>query len=199
VIDAKAETGRQPAAAYCNRGQSLPKSANSPRALADYTRQSESIRYALLSPTTACRVYASSATSSAGAIADYYETIRIDPSFCARLYNRGDACRDGRYRSPFADFNTAIKLNRLAIAYASRVGSITPTRHANAIRLQHADQAFARRACLYHPAGNAYRDSERSTAPVRRLCQVSSCRRTHWAAHRCMIQLYKGDNKRAGR
>ena len=120
VIDAKAETGRKLAAAYCNRSQGLTEKRELDRALADLN---EAIR---IDPAYACaynrgRVYAFKRDLE-HAMADYDEAIRIDPSFALAYNNRGDAWYGkGDIGRAFADFNTAIKLNPgLAIAYGNR-------------------------------------------------------------------------------
>ena len=117
VIDAKTETGRKLAAAYCNRGHGLTEKRELDRALADLD---EAIR---LDPAYACahtnrgRVYAFKRDLDR-AMADYDEALRIDPTFALAYNNRGDAwVGKGDADRALADFNAAIKYDpALAIA-----------------------------------------------------------------------------------
>jgi tetratricopeptide (TPR) repeat protein len=117
VIDAKVETARKLAAAYCNRGEGLTERLEFDRALADLD---EAIR---IDPAYACsyanrgRVYAGRGDTDR-AMTDYDEAIRLDPSFALAFNNRGNAWLvKGDTVHAMADLNTAIKLDpQLAIA-----------------------------------------------------------------------------------
>src|SRR6201991_2775480 len=121
VIEAKTETGRKLAAAYCNRGHGLTEKRELDRALADLD---EAIR---LDPAYACahtnrgRVYAFKRDLDR-AIVDYDEAIRIDPTFALAYNNRGDAwVGKGDIDRALADFSAAVNYNpSLAIAYGNR-------------------------------------------------------------------------------
>src|ERR1700682_2053868 len=199
VIDAKTETGRKLAAAYCNRGHGLTEKRELDRALADLD---EAI---WLDPAYACaytnrgRVYAFKRDLDR-AMADYDEAIRIDPSFALAYSNRGDAWYGkGDIDRAFADFNAAIKLDPgLAIAYGNR-GFVYYRKH----DITHAIQDYSMQIKLspdvlaYINRGNAFRDSEqldRAAADYAEVIRLAPTDARGWR-NRGMIRLYKGDNK----
>ena len=168
VIDAKAETGRKLAAAYCNRGHGLTEKRELDRALADLN---EAIR---IDPAYACaytnrgHVYAFKRDLE-HAMADYDEAIRIDPSFALAYNNRGDAWYGkGDIDRAFADFNTAIKLDPgLAIAYGNRGFVYYRQRDmAHAIEDYSMQIRLSPDVLAYINRGNAYRDSSTAPPPI---------------------------------
>ncbi|MDB5640649.1 MAG: hypothetical protein JWP51_5557 [Bradyrhizobium sp.] len=166
IIDAKVETGRKLAAAYCNRGHGLTEKRELDRALADLDHAIE------IDPAYACaytnrgRVYAFRRDLDR-AIADYDEAIRIEPSAALAYNNRGDAWfGKGDADRAMADFNTAIKLDpKLAIAYGNRGFVYYRKRD-----FEHAIADYSMQIKLspdvlaYINRGN-YRDSEQLTGP----------------------------------
>ena len=105
VIDAKVETGRKLAVAYCNRGHGLTEKRDLDSAMSDLD---EAIR---LDPTYACaysnrgRVHALK-RDFVSAMADYDEAIRIDSGFALAYNNRGDAWfHKGDLDRALADFS----------------------------------------------------------------------------------------------
>ena len=98
IIEAKSETGRRLAGAYCIRGHELTEKRDLDAALADLN---EAIR---LDPTYACaynnrgRAYGFKREYDR-AIEDYNEALRLDPNFALAYNNRGDRlARQGRPR-----------------------------------------------------------------------------------------------------
>ena len=144
VIDAKAETGRKLAAAYCNRGHGLTEKRELDSALADLN---EAIR---LDPAYACahtnrgRVYAIKRDLDR-AMADYDEALRIDPTFALAYNNRGDAwAGKGDLERALADFNDRHQIRSRAgdRLWQPRLSLLSQARHGACDRgLQHADQA----------------------------------------------------------
>jgi tetratricopeptide (TPR) repeat protein len=162
VIDAKIETGRKLAVAYCNRGEGLTERLEFDRALADLD---EAIR---IDPAYACsyanrgRVYAGKGEADR-AMTDYNEAIRLDPSFALAFNNRGNAWLvKGDMVHAMADLNTAIKLDpKLAIAYGNRGYLYYRSRDlAHAIADYSTQIKLAPEVLAYINRGNAYRDSE---------------------------------------
>jgi tetratricopeptide (TPR) repeat protein len=199
VIDAKAETGRKLAAAYCNRGHGLTENRDFDRALADLN---EAVR---LDPAYACgysnrgSVYALRRDLDR-AIADYDEAIRIDPKFALAYNNRGDAWSGkGDIERAIADFSAAIKLDpALSIAYGNRGFAYYRKRDT-----AHAIQDFSTQIKLspdvlaYINRGNAYRDFEqldRAAADYAEVIRLAPTDARGWR-NRGMIRLYQGDNK----
>ena len=98
MIEAKTETGRSLAVAYCNRGFALTEKRELDSALADLDRRSRSIRRMPARSATAAACTRSRATSS-GRWPTTTEAIKLDPKFAARLQQprrRADAARRTR-------------------------------------------------------------------------------------------------------
>jgi tetratricopeptide (TPR) repeat protein len=110
VIDAKSETGRRLAAAYCNRGEGLTEKRDLDAGFADLN---EAIR---IDPVYACsfvnrgRVFALKRDLDR-AISDDDEAIRLDPSFALAYNNRGNAYRDSdQLDRAAADYGVVIQI-----------------------------------------------------------------------------------------
>jgi tetratricopeptide (TPR) repeat protein len=162
VIDAKTETGRKLAAAYCNRGEGLTDKSQLDAAFADLN---EAVR---IDPNYPCayanrgRVYVLRGDPDR-AMTDYNEAIRLDPGFALAYSNRGNAhFLKGDLDRALADFNAAIKLEpALAIAYGNR-GYLYYRKHdaARAIEDYTTQIKLVPDVLAYINRGNAYRDSE---------------------------------------
>jgi tetratricopeptide (TPR) repeat protein len=199
VIDAKTETGRRLAAAYCIRGEGLTEKRDLDRALADLN---EAIR---IDPDYACaysnrgRVYAAKGDRD-HAIADYDQAIRIDPSFALAFNNRGSAfLGTGDAVRAMADFNAAIKLDpKLAIAYGNR-GFLYYRGHdfAHAIADYTTQIGLKPDVLGYIDRGNAYRDSEqlnRAAADYGEVIKLAPTDARGWR-NRGLIRFFQGNNK----
>src|SRR5690349_596389 len=110
VIEAKSETGRRLAAAYCIRGHENNEKRELDAALADLD---EAIR---LDPTYACsynnrgRTYGFKGDYDR-AIADYNEALKLNPNMAIAYNNRGDAYFHKRELDrAIADFSMAVQV-----------------------------------------------------------------------------------------
>jgi tetratricopeptide (TPR) repeat protein len=169
VIEARTETGRKLAAAYCNRGHGRTEQRDLEAALADLD---EAIR---IDPAYACgysnrgRVFALKREFDR-AVTDYDTAIRIDPQFALAYNNRGDAFfSKGDINGAMADFNMAIKLDpTLAIAYGNRGFAYYRMRDmAHAIANFSMQIKLAPDVLAYLNRGNAFAIPNSSTARLR--------------------------------
>jgi tetratricopeptide (TPR) repeat protein len=199
VIDARSETGKKLAVAYCSRGHGLTEKRDFDSAMSDLN---EAIR---LDPGYACaysnrgRVHALKHDFDR-AIADYDEAIRVDPTFALAYNNRGDAWfNKGDLDRALADFSAAIKYDpALAIAYGNRgfaryrkrdmAGALAD--YSREIKLKPNVLAFINR-------GDVYRDTEqldRAAADYGEAARIAPSDARGWR-NRGLIRLFQGDNK----
>src|ERR1700737_1543457 len=165
VIDAKAETGRKLAAAYCNRGHGLTEKRDLDRAMADYD---EAIR---IDPAFA-PAYNSRGDAWYGkgdvdrAFADFSMAIKLDPRLAIAYGNRGFVYyRKRDMAHAIEDYSMQIKLSPDVLAYINRGNAY---RDSEQLDRAAADYAEVIRLAPSDPRG--------------------------WR-NRGMIRLYKGDNK----
>src|SRR5262249_14699310 len=90
IIDAKRDTGRALAIAYCNRGYALTEKRELDLALADLEQAIKIDAKYACSFSNRGRVWAFKGDLDR-AIADYAAAIRLDPRFAIAYNNRGDA------------------------------------------------------------------------------------------------------------
>lgn len=199
IIEARRETGKRLAAAYCFRGHGLTEKHQLDAALSDLN---ESIR---LDPDSACaltnrgRVYGLKRDFDR-AIADYDEAIRIDPSFALAYNNRGDAWfNKGDSDRAIADFDLAIRHNpQLSIAYGNRGFAYFRKRDLTRTIADYTTQIRLRPDVLaYINRGNAYRDGEqldRAAADYGEVIKLAPTDARGWR-NRGMIKLFQGDSR----